>query len=109
MCHTLGRRRREGYLSLLDRAVVAAQHGHCARASLHGIVFLHSALGQWLLCVWMDLITPVPLHFPLSEVEKSLLVLPFSYIPDLLTLFNEYIQVGTEVELFCRALLFLLR
>ncbi|KYO28787.1 WD repeat-containing protein 3 isoform X1 [Alligator mississippiensis] len=44
-----------------------------------------------------------------SEVEKSLLVLPFSYIPDLLTLFNEYIQVGTEVELFCRALLFLLR
>ncbi|XP_019404215.1 PREDICTED: WD repeat-containing protein 3 isoform X2 [Crocodylus porosus] len=44
-----------------------------------------------------------------SEVEESLLVLPFSYIPDLLTLFNEYIQVGTEVELFCRALLFLLR
>ncbi|XP_041067791.1 WD repeat-containing protein 3 isoform X2 [Carcharodon carcharias] len=44
-----------------------------------------------------------------SEMEESLLVLPFSYIPDLLTLFNEYIQLSLEVELICRCLFFLLR
>ncbi|XP_077679368.1 WD repeat-containing protein 3 isoform X4 [Eretmochelys imbricata] len=44
-----------------------------------------------------------------SELEESLLVLPFSYVPDLLVLFNEHIQRGSEVELLCRALLFLLR
>ncbi|XP_050777129.1 WD repeat-containing protein 3 isoform X2 [Gopherus flavomarginatus] len=44
-----------------------------------------------------------------SELEESLLVLPFSYVPDLLVLFNEHIQRGLEVELLCRALLFLLR
>ncbi|XP_053144476.1 WD repeat-containing protein 3 [Hemicordylus capensis] len=44
-----------------------------------------------------------------SELEESLLVLPFSYIPDLLVLFNQYIELGSEVELLCRALLFLLR
>lgn len=44
-----------------------------------------------------------------SELEESLLVLPFSYVPDLLTLFNEYIQNGLEVELICRCLFFLLR
>ncbi|XP_078088813.1 WD repeat-containing protein 3 [Mustelus asterias] len=44
-----------------------------------------------------------------SEMEESLLVLPFSYIPDLLTLFNEYIQLSREVELVCRCLFFLLR
>ncbi|NXC90986.1 WDR3 protein, partial [Cercotrichas coryphoeus] len=44
-----------------------------------------------------------------SELEESLLVLPFSYIPDLLRLFNEYIQQGSDVELLCRALLFLLK
>ncbi|XP_078265225.1 WD repeat-containing protein 3 [Rhinoraja longicauda] len=44
-----------------------------------------------------------------SELEESLLVLPFSYSPDLLTLFNEYIQLSLEVELICRCLFFLLR
>ncbi|NWU96663.1 WDR3 protein, partial [Upupa epops] len=44
-----------------------------------------------------------------SELEESLLVLPFSYVPDLLKLFNEYIHLGSEVELLCRALLFLLK
>uniref|UniRef100_A0A8C0F0D7 WD repeat-containing protein 3 n=1 Tax=Bubo bubo TaxID=30461 RepID=A0A8C0F0D7_BUBBB len=44
-----------------------------------------------------------------SELEESLLVLPFSYVPDLLRLFNEYIHQGSEVELLCRALLFLLK
>ncbi|XP_038657917.1 WD repeat-containing protein 3 [Scyliorhinus canicula] len=44
-----------------------------------------------------------------SEMEESLLVLPFSYIPDLLSLFNEYIQLSLEVELVCRCLFFLLR
>ncbi|NWX52027.1 WDR3 protein, partial [Steatornis caripensis] len=44
-----------------------------------------------------------------SELEESLLVLPFSYVPDLLRLFNEYIHLGLEVELLCRALLFLLK
>uniref|UniRef100_UPI00398F5E89 WD repeat-containing protein 3 isoform X2 n=1 Tax=Pristiophorus japonicus TaxID=55135 RepID=UPI00398F5E89 len=44
-----------------------------------------------------------------SEMEESLLVLPFSYTPDLLTLFNEYIQLSLEIELICRCLFFLLR
>ncbi|NXQ43195.1 WDR3 protein, partial [Catharus fuscescens] len=44
-----------------------------------------------------------------SELEESLLVLPFSYVHDLLRLFNEYIQQGSDVELLCRALLFLLK
>uniref|UniRef100_A0A3B1K7X8 WD repeat domain 3 n=1 Tax=Astyanax mexicanus TaxID=7994 RepID=A0A3B1K7X8_ASTMX len=39
----------------------------------------------------------------------SLLVLPFPYIPDLLSLFNSYVQQGLEVELVCRCLFFLLR
>ncbi|KAJ7317722.1 hypothetical protein JRQ81_003884 [Phrynocephalus forsythii] len=45
----------------------------------------------------------------LSELEESLLVLPFSYVPDLLILFNRFLQLGSDVELLCRALLFLLR
>lgn len=52
---------------------------------------------------------PLSLCFLLSELEEALLVLPFSYIPDLLKLFNEYIHLGSEVELLCRALLFLLK
>ncbi|XP_034549876.1 WD repeat-containing protein 3 [Notolabrus celidotus] len=44
-----------------------------------------------------------------SELEVSLLVLPFPYIPELLKLFNSYIQQGLEVELVCRCLFFLLR
>ncbi|XP_069744504.1 WD repeat-containing protein 3 [Narcine bancroftii] len=44
-----------------------------------------------------------------SELEESLLVLPFAYSPDLLTLFNEYIQLSLEVELVCRCLFFLVK
>uniref|UniRef100_A0A8C2ZR89 WD repeat-containing protein 3 n=1 Tax=Cyclopterus lumpus TaxID=8103 RepID=A0A8C2ZR89_CYCLU len=44
-----------------------------------------------------------------SELEVSLLVLPFPYVPQLLTLFNSYIQQGLEVELVCRCLFFLLK
>jgi len=44
-----------------------------------------------------------------SELEVSLLVLPFTYIPELLSLFNSYVQQGLEVELVCRCLFFLLR
>lgn len=44
-----------------------------------------------------------------SELEVSLLVLPFHYVPELLTLFNSYIQQGLEVELVCRCLFFLLK
>ncbi|XP_036416774.1 WD repeat-containing protein 3 [Colossoma macropomum] len=44
-----------------------------------------------------------------SELEVSLLVLPFPYVPDLLSLFNTYIQQGLEVELVCRCLFFLLK
>ncbi|KAM6970210.1 WD repeat-containing protein 3 [Aplochiton taeniatus] len=44
-----------------------------------------------------------------SELEVSLLVLPFPYVPDLLSLFNGYIQEGRDVELVCRCLFFLLR
>uniref|UniRef100_A0A8C9Y067 WD repeat domain 3 n=1 Tax=Sander lucioperca TaxID=283035 RepID=A0A8C9Y067_SANLU len=43
------------------------------------------------------------------ELEVSLLVLPFPYIPELLTLFNSYIKQGLEVELVCRCLFFLLK
>uniref|UniRef100_A0A8C3JR04 WD repeat-containing protein 3 n=1 Tax=Calidris pygmaea TaxID=425635 RepID=A0A8C3JR04_9CHAR len=57
---------------------------------------------------WMRLMF-LSLCFLLSELEESLLVLPFSYVPDLLRLFNEYIHLGSEVELLCRALLFLLK
>lgn len=44
-----------------------------------------------------------------SELEEALLVLPFSYVPDILTLFNGFIQTGSDVELLCRCLFFLLR
>ncbi|GAB5575429.1 WD repeat-containing protein 3 isoform X1 [Prionailurus iriomotensis] len=36
-----------------------------------------------------------------SELEESLLVLPFSYVPDVLKLFNEFIQLGSDIELLC--------
>lgn len=45
----------------------------------------------------------------ISELEVSLLVLPFPYVPELLKLFNSYIQQGLEVELVCRCLFFLLK
>ncbi|XP_040003879.1 WD repeat-containing protein 3 [Xiphias gladius] len=44
-----------------------------------------------------------------SELEVSLLVLPFAYVPELLKLFGSYIQQGLEVELVCRCLFFLLK
>ncbi|EPY81455.1 WD repeat domain 3 [Camelus ferus] len=44
-----------------------------------------------------------------SELEEALLVLPFSYVPDVLKLFNEFIQLGSDIELLCRCLFFLLR
>ncbi|XP_060057790.1 WD repeat-containing protein 3 isoform X2 [Erinaceus europaeus] len=44
-----------------------------------------------------------------SELEESLLVLPFSYVPDILMLLNEFIQQGSDIELLCRCLFFLLR
>ncbi|XP_054642826.1 WD repeat-containing protein 3 isoform X2 [Dunckerocampus dactyliophorus] len=44
-----------------------------------------------------------------SELEVSLLVLPFPYVPELLALFNGFIQQGLEVELVCRCLFFLLK
>lgn len=44
-----------------------------------------------------------------SELEVSLLVLPFPYVPDLLKLCSSYIQQGLEVELVCRCLFFLLK
>uniref|UniRef100_A0AAY5ERG2 WD repeat-containing protein 3 n=1 Tax=Electrophorus electricus TaxID=8005 RepID=A0AAY5ERG2_ELEEL len=43
------------------------------------------------------------------SLEVSLLVLPFSYVPDLLTLFSTHLQQGLEVELVCRCLFYLLR
>nr|CAB3226290.1 WD repeat-containing protein 3 [Phallusia mammillata] len=44
-----------------------------------------------------------------SELEESLLVMPFSYVPDLLTLLNTFVTRGREVELVCRVMFFLLR
>uniref|UniRef100_A0A1A8G6Z8 WD repeat-containing protein 3 n=2 Tax=Nothobranchius korthausae TaxID=1143690 RepID=A0A1A8G6Z8_9TELE len=44
-----------------------------------------------------------------SELEVSLLVLPFHYVPELLKLFSSYVQQGLEVELVCRCLFFLLK
>lgn len=44
-----------------------------------------------------------------SELEESLLVLPFSYVPDILRLCTEFMQLGSDVELLCRCLFFLLR
>ncbi|KAM6934996.1 WD repeat-containing protein 3 [Xenentodon cancila] len=44
-----------------------------------------------------------------SELEVSLLVLPFPYVPELLKLFSGYIQQGLDVELVCRCLFFLLK
>uniref|UniRef100_A0A3Q2QN19 WD repeat domain 3 n=1 Tax=Fundulus heteroclitus TaxID=8078 RepID=A0A3Q2QN19_FUNHE len=54
--------------------------------------------------------TPKSEYFPfILELEVSLLVLPFPYVPELLRLFNSYIQQGLEVELVCRCLFFLLK
>ncbi|XP_061419102.1 LOW QUALITY PROTEIN: WD repeat-containing protein 3 [Lethenteron reissneri] len=44
-----------------------------------------------------------------SELEEALLVLPFSYVPELLALFLLFLRQGRAVELICRALFFLLR
>eukprot|EP00795_Rhopilema_esculentum_P017672 gene17672-9326_t len=44
-----------------------------------------------------------------SELEESLLVLPFSYVIDLLKLINNWIMNSWEIELCARCLFFLLR
>lgn len=44
-----------------------------------------------------------------SELEESLLVLPFSYVIDLLKVLEVFIDSAWEVELSCRCLFFLLR
>nr|XP_039255830.1 WD repeat-containing protein 3-like [Styela clava] len=44
-----------------------------------------------------------------ADLEESLLVLPFSYVPDFLKLLNEFVSNGWEVELSCRCLLYLLK
>ncbi|XP_076820356.1 WD repeat-containing protein 3-like [Clavelina lepadiformis] len=44
-----------------------------------------------------------------SELEEALLVLPFSYVPDLLKLLNIFVSRGGEVELVCRCIFFLMR
>ena len=49
------------------------------------------------------------LLFSYSELEESLLVLPFSYVRQFLELLNEFIDRQWEVELACRCLFFLLK
>jgi len=44
-----------------------------------------------------------------SELEESLLVLPFPYVIQLLQLMQHFIDVGYEIELAQRCLGFLLR
>jgi len=44
-----------------------------------------------------------------SELEESLLVLPFSYVVELLRLLRCFVETGYEVELAQRCLGFLLR
>ncbi|KAK3576496.1 hypothetical protein CHS0354_034171 [Potamilus streckersoni] len=44
-----------------------------------------------------------------SELEEALLVLPFSYVIDLMKIFDIFISHSWEVELTCRCLFFLLR
>ena len=58
-----------------------------------------------------------PVHYVLlvvkkiksSELEESLLVLPFDYVIDILKLLLEWVKNGWETELTCRCLFFLLR
>lgn len=44
-----------------------------------------------------------------SELEETLLVLPFGYVADLLGALSELLDRGWEVEMCCRCLFFLLR
>ncbi|XP_074648521.1 WD repeat-containing protein 3-like [Tubulanus polymorphus] len=44
-----------------------------------------------------------------SELEESLLVLPFSYVIDLLEILHHFLEQSWEPELTCRCLLFLLK
>ncbi|XP_055954643.1 WD repeat-containing protein 3 [Patella vulgata] len=44
-----------------------------------------------------------------SELEESLLVLPFPYVSDLLQVLDKFLTLGWETELVCRCLFFLLR
>lgn len=80
----------------------------------HSAQLLWQNLPTWkhFLLIYSSAVAETIVAIPLllfSELEESLLVLPFSYVPDLLRLFNEYIQLGAEIELLCRALLFLLK
>ena len=56
------------------------------------------------------------IHYPIqycffyfSELEESLLVLPFPYVIDMLKVLEVFIDSGWEIELSCRCLFFLLR
>lgn len=44
-----------------------------------------------------------------SELEESLLVLPFNYVIDLIKVIDKFLENGWHVELICRVLFFLLR
>ncbi|XP_065837307.1 WD repeat-containing protein 3-like [Oscarella lobularis] len=44
-----------------------------------------------------------------SELEESLLVLPFAYVMDLLQILDDWLKNGLEIELSCRCVFFLLR
>jgi len=44
-----------------------------------------------------------------SELEESLLVLPFHYVITLFTLFDEWLRAKQSIELCCKALFFLFR
>eukprot|EP00794_Sanderia_malayensis_P000233 gene233-850_t len=44
-----------------------------------------------------------------SEIEESLIVLPFSYVIDLLKIINRWVENSWEIELSSRCLFFLLR
>ena len=44
-----------------------------------------------------------------SELEESLLVLPFHYISDILILLNQWLLAKQSVELCCKCTFFLLR
>uniref|UniRef100_A0A8C1QXA8 WD repeat domain 3 n=1 Tax=Cyprinus carpio TaxID=7962 RepID=A0A8C1QXA8_CYPCA len=72
------------YLYLLTVAIIFAALSICSGSNKEGVSLILSSV------------------FLFSELEVSLLVLPFPYVPDLLKLFNGYVQQGLEVELVCR-------
>ena len=44
-----------------------------------------------------------------SELEESLLVMPFHYTADILCILNEFVKERRDVELSCRCIFFLLK